>query len=260
MLWLLQRMKAKQEQDENDSEDDQKVEMEYSDELSQEEGMNVDEVTQESEAEAKEEDVDDWRSMPEFEYFSKYPQKIKSWFDLDFKLIGGELARLRWSCQCGAGIAMQGMCQHAASCLWMLYFAAKKPEELDFLRSRTRQQKKMFRHTTNMEVHHRHYKEKNLEEKQDWCWIRKKNEVDQYRMHCEGCKVWYHPECLGQSTEVILRNPQLLKVWMCPHCEQDVNFAFRKDRMLDELYAERGECEQDLLSDDEQEDLEGEEF
>ena len=187
------------------------------------------------------EDNTEWRQRPEYKYLTAYPKKAKNWFDQNFKLIGGSLSRLIWSCQCGAGIQIQGLCGHAAAILLLVYHCAAEGTDLNTL---------LARKPTNQQIHdklmkfkpYKQYRVKtNADQKLGWCRKCQNDpeEDDRVLYMCDGCRCWWHAECLGQKSSYIEANPDLKAIWMCPNENTERVFSLRRDEMMDELDPDR---------------------
>lgn len=53
--------------------------------------------------------------------------------------------------------------------------------------------------------------------------------LDDFMVQCDGCKEWYHPECLKQTREDVTE----MDNWICDQCIEDDNNNMNNDNNSD---------------------------
>ena len=162
-------------------------------------------------------------------YMKNYRKKAKSWYDIEFDKWHTPIARIQIICSCRSGEQLPSCCAHGSSALWLIYYSiwGELKKELE----PTKKDEKIRNEggIVNLNPYHEFSKErkKQNEKYHQICIKCKQNKGDEMTQFCYGCKAYYHPTCIGTTTEDIQKDRYVYRMWHCPFCSSNSVWTVR---------------------------------
>ena len=173
----------------------------------------------------------------------------RSWFDMDFSVFNNPLSRLLHACKCQSGSQIPGMCKHRGAMVIFMWAILNELAELEDYSQRKKYDESLLKKVCDAEDY-REFEVKMGDKRLrlDICYVCNKERHDWYKLLCDACRCWFHPQCLGQDMDTIVRLKEVHNNWFCSYCTGQRCWWRRLHHVpgIDD----DAEYEQQLLSDD----------